>query len=98
MYKIALCILGLTASCQAGSLSDALIKSFANGEEKDVILEFPSVINAVMSNPQLSGLSGSDRSNMIVNLMQASTSASQAPVLNALGSLGFSDDQVTPFW
>jgi subtilisin family serine protease len=92
-------VVGLVVSTQAGILSKSLVQSFlSGGDTKDVIVEFPSMIDSVISNSQLSGLSGSDRTNMIVSLMQLQTKASQAPIISALTSLGISEDQIQPFW
>ncbi|XP_021966186.1 bacillopeptidase F [Folsomia candida] len=62
----------------AGKISSGLLSKLQNVEKSDAIFELPSVFGKVMSNPALSFLSGSAKSDMMETLMKQTTSASQA--------------------
>jgi len=51
-----------------------------------------------VSSSALSGLSGDDRNNVIVNMLQSKTKAMQAPVIESLMAMGVQEDQITSFW
>lgn len=97
-FTVVLITLSLFGASQAGTLSEGLLSTFAAGEKKDVVVQFNSVLSQVLANPSLSGLSGDERHNEIVNLLQQSTKAMQAPIINSLSSFGIKEDQVESFW
>lgn len=81
----------------AGKISSGLLSKLQNVEKSDAIFELPSVFGKVMSNPALSFLSGSAKSDMMETLMKQTTSASQALFMSALSRLGLAES-ATPFW
>jgi len=81
---------------QGGSISDSLMEKFSSGAStQNAILELPSVMSDVLSNPILQMLSGDAKTNMMISLAQQFTSAAQAPFMQAISSMGIS---ATPFW
>jgi len=84
-------------SVYSGKVADSLMEKIKGQGKSDAVLELPSVMGSVLSNPILAFLSGDAKTSMLMNLMQQFTSASQAPFMSAISGLGFGD-KVQPFW
>lgn len=68
---------------------------FGKDPPAHTVLELPSVMSSVLSNPILEGLSGNAKANEMVKLLKQQTSASQAPFMAVLNQFGV---EFTPFW
>lgn len=88
--------LAVTTNIHAGDVTSGLMEKLKANGKADAVLSMPSIMSSVLSNPMMSLLSGNDKTNFMTGLMKQMTSASQAPFLNALQSLGVKDTQ--PFW
>jgi subtilisin family serine protease len=84
-------------SILGGSISDSLMQKLSSQGSSDAILEMPSVMSSVLSNPILKMLSGDAKTEMMTSLMKQFTSASQAPFMQAISSMGLASS-ATPFF
>jgi hypothetical protein len=82
---------------EAGTISDSLMEKLQTQGKSDAVLELPSVMSKVMSNPMMGFLQGDAKVSMMTSLMQQFTSASQAPFMSAIQSFGIAN-QVEPFF
>lgn len=88
----------LLSTANGGSISEGLMSKLEGGQKSDAILELPSIFgNVISSNPLLNMMSGFAKVNMMTSLLKQATSASQAPFMSVISSLGLAES-ATPFW
>jgi hypothetical protein len=77
---------------EAGTVTDPLMKKLQSQGTCDVVVELPSVMDAVMKSPLLAFLKGDERPSMLTSLMQRFTTISQAPFISVIEQLGIAEN------